>query len=1394
MDTSMARRYFNWTLAIVLVVAVAVFAGAVFTLHRWQRSKGAERALPRGEQAYAQENWDEAADQLGRYINIHNNAVPVLLKYANAQLRRRPQTSGHVQQAIGAYQSILRLNEDSDETLEAAKRLVEFYLSPGVARPGEAEQTALQSLQKKDDPELRRLLAAALDQERKLPEAVKTLRNLIKDHPDDVLSYGEMARLAQDHPADVNVPAADWLDKAVAANPQSAMAYIIRGAFRRQSGNRDQAMADFEQAGRCDLSDAEVHLRLAQELIRTNALDKAKEHLTAVQAKAPKDVMLWQTRAAVALLAGSAEEKAAIAEAGLKELAAYPWDFMPTAAELFVAANQPDKALDCISQMRQRGMQRGLLAFLDGLVAGAKGNLWDAVKRWQEAVTQGHTVHEYAGRVGEAVFVRMLLASSYTQLGDAQSASGQLQTLISESSTYDQRYRRLALLEGHLTLAQLMTRTRNWSGVLEHARAAQQAAPVYREARMLDLQAQIFLLADADPSAPGRQQTWQVIENGLAELDKAMDGAVQVKLLWAQALSRQGKSAEAAKLLEEARSKDPSDVRAILLQADILAGQNKTEEAVTLLRSTIERLPQAIEPVQSLARILNRRKDLQQCESVIRAAMARMQQPDSRRELGLFLADLYRFWAKDDDLYKLLMEMAGQFPNDIQIKRRLLACLPVAKDVKQAQTLVDQIKLLEGPSGWQWRYEQARVWLNSEGFADHYTQASTFLQENLRSNPNDQASRLLLAAAHEEAGQKRLALTTYHEALSRSPSDIDIVTQTVAALFRSGGDAERDEAIGILKQAGERQLHYYVELEKLDLYGQGLQWRDQVRRRDLESASDTLQRLVQRDPNDISASLWLARISMQQNRLDEAEVILRSLEAKSPQLIAVIQAKVQLSILRGNVQEALQMCNDTIQKNSQAAAYLLRAGVYATLKENDKAIEDFKQAVARDPNNAEVWMDRAGFYQSLGRREEAIQDVRKALSLPGGAAPILERAIPLCLASGSRTLVGEAEAALDKARAADPNDASLKLLKAQFLLNQRTRQSTEDGQRLLREVTAARPELSQAWHLLGRLELAQGQPARALDTALSGLSRNERDRDLLLLKADAEAVRSPALAVPTLTQLLDQHPDDIEVEMRLASAQYRSGKQGDGRAILDARMKADPNNWIPVATLASLLASDQHLTEAADQVTNWSVRHPDDAVVVSAVARSLVATGNAEALKVAEKLLNAAVERNPKSVAVVNSLAMLMQSSGRTAEAATLNRRVLELDPNDPIALNNLAWILCEDDHRYQEALELADRGLKVAPDYADLLDTRGVALYRLGQFDKAVEDFSRCVDLYPANARATTSSYFHLARAHAKLGHTDQAQQYLKKAMDLQARIGGLSAADLAEANLLTEPLQKSQ
>jgi tetratricopeptide (TPR) repeat protein len=1390
MDERMARRYFNWTLAIVLVVAIAVFAGAVLALHHWQKSTRAERALPRGEQAYAQENWDDAAEAFGRYLAGRKDDVPVLQKYADAQLKRRPLTGGHIDQAIGAYRSILRLNAGDTE---AAKRLVELYIAR--SSPRDANQVASDYLQKiGDDSELRRMLAYALSEQRKYPEAAKTLMDLIRDHPDAVPAYEMLGRLALGHPNDVNTPAEEWFDKAVAANPQSAMAYIIRGEFHRASGRREKALDDFERAAKCNLSDVDVHLRLAQEMIRMQEFDKAKEHLTVLQAKASKKVSLWQSWAAVVLATGSAEERATIAESGLRELAAYPWDFMPTATELFATANQPEKAQECISRMRQKGLQPEMLTFLDGLVAVSRGNLWDAVARWRDAVAQGPKVHWYAGGLGPRVSVRMMLASTYTQLGDLQSAIAQLQTLIMEEPSN---------FEGRLTLARLMIRTRNLTGALEQAREVLKLIPGYADAVLLEMQARILLLSGADASTPNREQAWQQIEKQLAQLDQAMGGSVQVKLLMAQALDKQGKSAEAIKLLEDVRTKNPSDLRATLLEVQVLAGQDKLAEATALLRGAIEQFPQAVEPVQTLAILLNRQKDSAQCESVVKQAIARMQQPEARRDLGLLLASLYRLWSREDDQYQWLTDMAGQFPNDIQIKRQLLACATVAKDVQQAQTLVDQIKSLEGPAGWQWRYEQARIWVNpaivDENVfrARYYTQTTAFLQENLLANPNDQASRLLLAAAHERAGQQQLALSAYREARSRSPDNIVIITQTVAALQKSGGAAEIEEADRILKEASARQL-YHPDLEKLELQGQRMQLRDQVRRGALDSASDTLQQLIRRDPNDVSASLWLARISMQQGRLDEAEVILKELETKAPQSISVAQTRVQLHMLRGNLQEAMRLCDETVQKNDQAAAYLLRAWTYAGLREYEKAAADFAQALAKDPNEAGIWVDRARFYQSFGHRDEAIQDVRRALDLSSGNQSVLNYAIPLCLSCGSPRLIQEAEATLDKARTGDPNNPELKLLKAQFLLSRGTRLSIEQGQRLLREVTAARPQLSQAWYLLGRLELGGEQPGRALDIALSGLSHNERDRDLLLLKADAEAARSPALAVPTLRPLWEQYPNDIEIERRLAVALYGSGDKNKGRSIIEARMKAEPNNPVPPATLAALLASDGRWTDVAEQVTNWLSKHPDDGFVVSSAARSLTAQGNPEAVKVAESLLTAAVERSPKSISALSALAMLVQSRGRNAQAAAMSRKVLELDPNNIIALNNLAWILCEEDKQYQEALELADRGLKVAPNYADLLDTRGVVLYRLGQFDKAAADFAQCVELYPANARPLVSAYFHLARAYARMGRTAEAQQYLKQTMDLHERATDpakrLSPADLAEAKVLVEELRKGR
>jgi len=136
--------------------------------------------------------------------------------------------------------------------------------------------------------------------------------------------------------------------------------------------------------------------------------------------------------------------------------------------------------------------------------------------------------------------------------------------------------------------------------------------------------------------------------------------------------------------------------------------------------------------------------------------------------------------------------------------------------------------------------------------------------------------------------------------------------------------------------------------------------------------------------------------------------------------------------------------------------------------------------------------------------------------------------------------------------------------------------------------------------------------------------------------------------------------------------------------------------------------------------------------------------------------------------------------------------RRLGFESADLVAINNLAWIMSEDQGKHREALELAQRGLEIAPDYFDLVDTRGVVYYRLREFEKAVEDFSKCIRLGPSTTPASVATRFYMAKALTELGEKGRAVAQLTRALELQARVGGLSSADLRQAQRLLKQLEE--
>ena len=126
------------------------------------------------------------------------------------------------------------------------------------------------------------------------------------------------------------------------------------------------------------------------------------------------------------------------------------------------------------------------------------------------------------------------------------------------------------------------------------------------------------------------------------------------------------------------------------------------------------------------------------------------------------------------------------------------------------------------------------------------------------------------------------------------------------------------------------------------------------------------------------------------------------------------------------------------------------------------------------------------------------------------------------------------------------------------------------------------------------------------------------------------------------------------------------------------------------------------------------------------------------------------------------------------------------------IAINNLAWFLCEEQGQYQEALTLANRGLQHASEYLDLIDTRGVAYYRLGNLEEAVKDFERFTQLCPPWLPSLATTRFHLARTYVQMGNLPAAVRQLEQIPGLDASTSNLSAGDQAEAKLLLERIKK--
>ena len=116
-----------------------------------------------------------------------------------------------------------------------------------------------------------------------------------------------------------------------------------------------------------------------------------------------------------------------------------------------------------------------------------------------------------------------------------------------------------------------------------------------------------------------------------------------------------------------------------------------------------------------------------------------------------------------------------------------------------------------------------------------------------------------------------------------------------------------------------------------------------------------------------------------------------------------------------------------------------------------------------------------------------------------------------------------------------------------------------------------------------------------------------------------------------------------------------------------------------------------------------------------------------------ERLLDKALQVDPRNVSALRVYGQLHRNHGRHAQAAAAYGALLSVAPGDLDALYARASALLAL-NRAREALPGLDRLVKAAPDFAPGHHGRGVALSALRRFEEALQSFDRARRLEPHN------------------------------------------------------------
>ena len=428
---------------------------------------------------------------------------------------------------------------------------------------------------------------------------------------------------------------------------------------------------------------------------------------------------------------------------------------------------------------------------------------------------------------------------------------------------------------------------------------------------------------------------------------------------------------------------------------------------------------------------------------------------------------------------------------------------------------------------------------------------------------------------------------------------------------------------------------------------------------------------------------------------------------------------------------------DSLLEPERSEIGYLQGIEYLAANKPEQALEAFQKAVRVDPYNQAALSQVLSLEIGLKRYPEAIETVRQLLKLGGD-----EVNLGIMLAE-LYTKGGQEELAIQTLRELGESDRDTIAYRIALFDHYIRAGRKDDFHRDLRVFLDAKLLQPEQLRDFARLYISRSGKdslfvAPALELLDELIARSPRDSELFMLKGMYFMVRNrQPEGIELLAKAVQLDSRNTTAWEYLITARFESGDKRKAFELLAQAKRKLPGERLRWSTIEGYMLLFFHAPKRAAEVLETVVRtkqkHPD------------------------KKLL---IEAN-------NNLAIACDQLGKKKQCRDAYERVLELDPHNTQAMNNLAYLLAEEGIRLRQALRFASNAVMLEPDNGIYLDTLGWVRFKLGNNELARQTLEKAV----AAGLEEPDIYRHLAEVYRKLGYEAKAKEMLEKAKSVNKR-----------------------